>query len=124
MDKKIIIIGIIILILAAGVFLLILTSTNYERINITPNGTSIEVPYNQTQYDGILEVPKYGNWNSGVLVTYNSHEDENIIKLTEFGFNTLSEIIKNEYNQNIDDFTCYVINADELLEISMFDVIK
>ena len=43
-NKKMIIIGIIILIIAAGIILVMLTSVNYERIEITPNGTSIEVP--------------------------------------------------------------------------------
>ncbi|MBR5954824.1 MAG: hypothetical protein IK021_05395, partial [Methanobrevibacter sp.] len=34
------------------------------------------------------------------------------------------ELIKNGENQNIDNFTCYVINADELLKIQIFDIIK
>jgi hypothetical protein len=123
-NKKIIVIGIIILIIAAGFILVMLSSVDYERIEITPNGTSIEVPANQTKYDGELESGKIWNWNNGILVTYNSHEDQNIIKVTELGFNTLNEIIKNGEEQNIDGFTCYVINADELLEIHIFDIIK
>jgi hypothetical protein len=58
------------------------------------------------------------------LVTYNNHEDKDIIKVTELGFDTLTELIKNGEKQNIDGFTCYVINADELLEIHIFDIIK
>ncbi len=123
-NKKIIIISIIILIIAAGVILVMLTSVNYERIDITPNGTSIDVPANQTKYGGNFENAKIWNWNNGILVTYNSHEDQNIIKVSEFGFNTLNDIIKNGEKQNIDGFTCYVINADELLEIHIFDIIK
>ena len=49
--KKIIIIGLILLITACALIVL-LTSVNYERIYITPNGTSIEVPANQTEYSG------------------------------------------------------------------------
>lgn len=124
MDKKIIIIGTIILIIAAGIILVMLTSVNYERIEITPNGTSIEVPANQTKYAGEIEKAKIWNWDSGILVTYNSHEDKNILKVTELGFNTLNKLIKNGEKQNIDGFTCYVINADELLEIHIFDIIK
>ena len=123
-NKKIIIIGIILFIIAASVIFLILTSVNYERIDITPNGTSIDVPANQTKYDGEVESAKIWNWDKGILVTYNSHADNNILKLSEIGFNTLSEVIKNGEKQNIDGFTCYVINADELLEISIFDIIK
>ena len=123
-NKKIIIIGIILLIIVAGVIFLILTSVNYERIEITPNGTSIEVPFNQTKYDGDYESVKIWNWDNGILVTYNSHEDKNLIKITEMGFNTLNDVIKNGEKQNIDGFTCYVINADELLEIHIFDIIK
>ena len=123
-NKKIIIIGVILLIIIAGIILVMLTSVNYERIDITPNGTSIEVPANQTKYVGNVEGTKIWNWDKGILVTYNSHEDKNFIKVSELGFNTLNEIIKNGEKQSIDNFTCYVINADELLEIHIFDIIK
>ena len=123
-NKKIIIIGVILLIIAAGIILVMLTSVNYERIEITPNGTSMEVPANQTKFGGNIEGAKIWNWNNGILVTYNSHEDANLIKVSELGFNTLNDIIKNGEKQNIDGFTCYVINADELLEIHIFDIIK
>lgn len=123
-NKKIIIIAIIILIIIAGVILVILTSVNYERIDITPNGTTIEVPANQTKYDGNIQHAKIWNWNNGILVTYNSNEDKNIIKVSELGFNTLNDVIKNGEKQNIDGFTCYVINADEILAIHIFDIIK
>ena len=123
-NKKIIIIGIILFIIAAGVIFVMLTSVNYERIDITPNGTTIEVPANQTKYNGDVESAKIWNWNNGILVTYNSHEDDNLIKISELGFNTLNDVIKKGEMQNIDGFTCYVINADELFEIHIFDVIK
>ena len=126
MDKKkiIIIISIILLISAVGVILLMLNSVNYERIDITPNGTSMDVPANQTKYDGNVEGAKLWNWNNGILLTYNNHDDKNFIKVSELGFNALNELIKNGENQDIDNFTCYVINADELLEIRIFEVIK
>ena len=123
-NKKIIIIGIIVFIIVAGVIFVMLTSVNYERIDITPNGTTIEVPANQTEYDGNVEGAKIWNWNKGILVTYNNHEDPNFLQVTELGFNTLTELIKNGEKQDIDGVTCYVINADELLEIHVFDVIK
>ena len=123
-NKKIIIIGIILFIVAASVIFVLLTSVNYERIDITPNGTTMEVPANQTEYDGNFEGAKIWHWNNGILVTYNNHEDPNFIQVTELGFNALNEIIKNGEKQNISGITCYVINADELLEIHIFDIIK
>ena len=123
-NKKIIIIGIIILIIASGAILLMLTSVNYDRIEITPNGTSIDVPANQTKYNGNIESAKIWNWNNGLLITYNNAEDNNLIKVTELGFNTANELIKNGEKQTIDGFTCYVINADDLLQIQIFDIIK
>ena len=119
-----IIIGIILLIILAGAIFVILTSVNYDRIDITPNGTTIEVPAEQTKYDGNFEGTKIWHWNNGILVTYNSHEDPNFIKVSELGFNTLNEVVKKGEKQTIDGFTCYVINADDLLEIHIFDIIK
>ncbi len=101
-----------------------LTSVNYERIEITPNGTSLEVPENQTKYNGDIDSVKIWNWNNGILLTYNSQESNNIIKVSELGFNTVNDIIKNGEKQNFDGFTGYVINADDLLEIHIFDIIK
>lgn len=123
-NKKIIIIGIILLIIAAGVIFVMLTSVNYERIEITPNGTTMEVPANQTDFDGNVGGAKIWNWNNGILVTYNNHEDPNFLQVTELGFTALNEIIKSGEKQDIDGVTCYVINADELLEIHIFEVIK
>ena len=115
MDNKkiIIIIGIILLIIIAGVIIVMLTSVQYEKIDITPNGTTIEVPANQTKYNGNVEGAKIWNWNNGILVTYNSHEDQSIIKVSELGFNTLNNLIKNGERQDIDGFTCHI-----------FDIIK
>ena len=123
-NKKIIIIGIIILIIVAGIILVMLTSVNYEKIEITPNGTSIEVPAEKTKYDREIESAKIWHWDNGILVTYNSNEDKNIIKVTELGFDSLTDLIKNGEKQNVDGFECYVINADELIEIHLFDIIK
>ena len=124
MDKKTIIIGIIILIIIAGIIIIMLTTVNYERIDITPNGTSIEVPANKTKYGGAIESAKIWNWDNGILVTYNSHEDKNIIKVTELGFNALNKLIKNGEKQDLDGFTGYVVNADDLMQINIFNIIK
>lgn len=123
-NKKKIIIGAIILIIVASAIIIMLTTVNYDRIEITPNGTSIEVPANQTKYNGDIESAKIWNWNNGILITYNSYEDDNLIKVSEIGFNTANNIVKNGEKQDIDGFTGYVINADDLLEIHIFDIIK
>ena len=126
MDNKkiIIIVSIILLIIVACVIFVMLTTVNYEKIDITPNGTTIEVPANKTKYAGNVEGAKIWNWDNGILVTYNSNEDKNIIKVTELGFNSLNKLIQNGEKQTIDGYTCYVINADKLLEIHIFDIIK
>lgn len=122
-NKKIIIIGILLLIVA-GAILVMLASPNYERIEITPNGTSMEVPINQTEFCGDFEGVKIWYWDNGVLVTYNNHEGNGVIKLIGLSFNALNELIKTGEVQNTDGFTCYVINASDLVEINLYDVIK
>lgn len=101
-----------------------LNTVNYERIDITPNGTSIEVPANQTKYNGDIEKIKLWSWNSGILIEYNSHENSNPLKVSDLGLNTLNDILKNGEKQDIDGFTGYVINADDLMEIHIYDIIK
>ena len=123
-NKKIIIIGILLLVIAGIIFVMLTNAVNYERIEITPNGTSIDVPANQTEFRGGIEGMKIWNWDNGALITYNSHEGSGISKLTGLSFNAANELIKNGEMQNIDGFTCYVINADDLLEIHLFDIIK
>ncbi|WP_407424207.1 hypothetical protein [Methanobrevibacter sp.] len=123
-NKKIIVIGIIVLIIVVCAILVILTTVHYERIEITPNGTSMDVPANKTKFRGNIEGVKIWNWDSGALVTYNTHEGSGISQLTGLSFNALNELIKKGEMQNIDGLTCYIINADELLEIHLFDIIK
>ena len=123
-NKKIIIIGIILVIIAAGVLLVMLTSAKYEKIEITPNGTSIEVPFNQTKFNGDFEGAKIWNWDKGILLTSNNYEKNNFIEITKLSFNTINELIKKGEKQEIDGFTVYTINADELLEVHIFEVVK
>ena len=123
-NKKMMIIAAIILIIVAAILFVALTSQQYERIEVTPNGTSMDVPFNQTKYAGEVESAKIWNWKNGILVTYNSYEDGSLIKVGEMGFNTLKQIIENGEKQDIDGYTCYVINADEVMKISIFDIIK
>ena len=123
-NKKIIIIGILLLIIVGAIIVMLSNSVNYERIEITPNGTSIDVPANQTKYHGDIGGIKLWNWENGVLVTYNTDENDSIIQLTRFSFNKINDIIKEGNSENIDGITCYVIDADKLLENPIFDIIK
>ena len=123
-NKKIIVIGIIACILILAIAVMLISSTNYERIEITPNGTSIDVPVNKTDYLGEFEGIKVWNLDNGALITYNDHEGINSFQLSDLSFNAINEIIKKGEMQNIDGFTWYVLNADELLEIHLFDIIK
>lgn len=123
-NKKFYIIGIILLIILSGVIFLILTSVNYETIEISPHGTSIEVPANQTKYDGKFESLKLWHWNNGILLTYNNLEDKNLIKITEVGYNSIIKAVNNGQKQDLDGYEAYVINADEFLAIHIFDIIK
>ena len=119
-----IIIGAVILIIVAIILVMVLTSVNYEKLEITPNGTTIDVPANQTKYNGDYEGIKIWNWDNGILVTYNNHADPDYLKVGELGFNALNELIKNAEKQEIDGFTSYVINADDIFEIQIFEFIK
>ncbi len=121
-----IVIGIVILIIAvAGIIFFVSSSQQYERIDITPNGTSIEVPYNKTTYEGEFESAKVWDWDEGMLITYNSNADKNYLKVTKMGFESLNELIKSSgEKQDFGGQTGYVIDADKLLEIHLFDMIK
>lgn len=121
-NKKIIIIGIILLIIIGIAIVMLITSVNYERIEITPNGTSIEVPANQTEYKGNIDGVKIWNWEDGALLSYNSHAGN--IPLTGVGFNGLEEIVKKGKMETVDNITSYVLDADELLQIRLFDIIQ
>ena len=123
-NKKIIIIGILLLIIVGAIIVMLSNSMNYERIEITPNGTSIDVPANQTKYHGDICGIKIWSWENGVLVTYNTGENGSIIELTGLSFNEIEDLIKDSNSENIDGVTCYVIDADKLLENPIFDIIE
>lgn len=119
MEKKnIIIIGILIVIiciLIGAIFVTLTNSVNYERIEIVPNGTSIEIPTNQAQYIGDTEGIKFWNWSNGALITYNSQEGSNTNELSgALGFYAIKELIKTGNSENIDGFTIYKLDGNKL----------
>lgn len=126
-NTKKIIIGIIIVIIAIGIILVMTTTTSesHETIEITPNGTTIEVPSNnQTKYQGDMGGIKIWNWDNGVLVTYNSHNYTEVFELAGLTTNVLSSLIDSGEKENADGFQCYVLDADELLKNEIFDDVR
>lgn len=121
-NKKIIIIGILLLIVVGIVVVMFSGSSNYEKVNITPNGTKMYVPVEQTQYYGEYEGVKLWGWDNGLVVTYNNNEGKGIIQLIGLSFNTLNELVKAGDVENVDGFTCYTIDADELLNFNISDI--
>ena len=122
-NKKIIIIAVLLLIVASVIIVMLTSLPNYERIELTQNGTTINVPINKTEFCGEFGGIKFWYWDNGVLVSYNTHEGDGVIKLMGLSFNTLNELVKKGEIVNLDDFTCYVINTDDL-EINVGDIIK
>ena len=123
-NKKIIIIIILLLIIVGAILLIFANSIKYEKVEITPNGTTIDVIANKTQYQGDVDGIKLWSWDTGVLVAFNSYGDNDLLKINEYGFNTINEIVKKGNSENIDGYTCYTINADDLLQIEIFNIIK
>lgn len=116
--KYLIIMGILILVicvLAGALYLVMTGSEGYERIEISSNGTSIEVPANQLNYLGDTDGVKYWNWDDGALVTYNSQEGNNALELDgALGFYAIKELVQKGNSENIDGFTVYKLDANEI----------
>lgn len=123
-NKKIIIIGALILIICiVAVTTITLTTVNYDRIEITPNGTSIEIPTNNMEYLGDTAGVKIWKWNYGALVTYNSQEGNNTTALVgSLGFNAIKEMVQAGTKEDVNGITIYRIDARELYNSLKIDV--
>lgn len=122
--KKTVMVGVLLLIIVCVILIMLANSMKYEKIEVTPNGTSMDVPANQTRYLGDVDAVKAWKWDDGAVVTYNSREDKGIIKIGGLSFDAMNELVKNADSEDVDGVTCYLLNADELLEIHLFDIIK
>jgi len=91
-NRKIIIIAIVILI-AASALVMLMSMGSYERVEITPNGTSIEVPSNHLTYHGDIEGIRFWKWNYGALVSYNSEELTNALGLSGLSINVINDLL-------------------------------
>ncbi len=123
--KNIVIIGVlvvIICILAGAIFGTLTNSMNYERIEIVPNGTSIEVPTENAKYEGEMNETgaKLWTFKQGSLVTFNSEEAVNSRGLYGLGgavgIKTINDMVLNHFEkrEEIDGFTVYTIDANKL----------
>lgn len=121
--KKLIIIGIlliIICILAGAIIGLVTQNTQYERIEIVPNGTSIDIPKNNANYLGDTYGVKFWNWTDGVLVSYNSQEGNNRVELTgALGFYAIKELVKTGNAETIEGITIYELTGEQLSKFNM-----
>lgn len=77
--KKMVLIVVLIIILCAVVGAIFVTLTNavdYERIELTPDGTSIEIPKQEANYVGEINETGCKQWTfkQGTLMSFNSEE--------------------------------------------------
>lgn len=123
-NKNIIIIAvlaIIICVLAGGIYAMMNSSVDYERIEITPKGTSIEVPTANAKYEGEINETgcKLWTFKQGGLTTFNSEEAMNARGLSglggAIGIKAIEEIIQSQgEKQETDGFTVYKISGEKL----------
>ena len=123
--KTIIIIGILLVVicaLCAAIFGALTSNVDYERIEITPNGTSIEVPINDANYEGEINNTGAKMWTfkQGALMTFNSEEAIDARGITGLGgavgFKDIKDIVLTHFEkqENIDGFTVYTLNGEQL----------
>ena len=116
--KDLIFIGIVaisISILIGTTIGIVTTSQDYERIEIVPNGTSIEIPDSQNASVG--EDLKFWNWSDGALITYNSQEDTNASEISSaLGFYAIKELFKQGSSENINGTTVHTLDGAKLKE--------
>ena len=89
-------------------------TTEYERIEIVPNGTSIEIP--DSQEASVGEEVKFWNWSDGALITYNSLEDSNATEISSaLGFYEIKELFKQGSSENINGTTVHTLDGAKLI---------
>lgn len=123
--KNIVIIAVLaitICIIAGATFGLLTKSVNYERIELMPNGTSIEAPANELKYEGEVNESgaKLWTFKQGSLMTFNSEEAINARGLYGLGgavgIKAINDMVLNHFEkrEEIDGFTVYTIDGEKL----------
>lgn len=121
--NKLIIIGVLLIIACIGIGALFGSLNNqihYERIELSQNGTSLEIPTTNAKYIGDKNGVKFWNWSDGALVSYNSQEESNGISLGgAFGFYAIKELVRSGNSENIDGITIYELNGKQLSDMNL-----
>lgn len=123
--KKLIIIGalvIIICVLLGALFGILSQNTQYERIEITPNGTSMEIPTDNATYAGEINNTgaKLWTFKQGTLTTYNSEEAANARGLYSLGgalgIKEIKDMVLNHFEkkETIEGYTVYTLDGDTM----------
>lgn len=123
--KNLIIIGIlaiILCILAGALFGALTNNVAYERIEMTPNGTSIEVPVDDAKYDGEINETGARLWSfkQGTLMSFNSDEAINARGLYglggAMGLKSAQDMVLNHFDkrEEIDGYTVYTLDGAKL----------
>lgn len=124
-NKKIMMIVLLILIIcvAAGV-ILTLNTIQYERVEITPNGTSIEIPTDHREYVGDVSGVKCWKWNYGVFLSYDDSAVNNSINFSglSIGFDVVEKLIKQNSKTNIDGYEVYMLDSNTLESIVKMNI--
>lgn len=122
--KKMVLIVVLIIILCAVVGAIFVTLTNavdYERIELTPDGTSIEIPKQEANYVGEINETGCKQWTfkQGTLMSFNSEEAidaRGIYGLGgALGIKAIEDSILNHFEkrEEIDGFSVYSIDGEK-----------
>ncbi|AMD17426.1 hypothetical protein TL18_04965 [Methanobrevibacter sp. YE315] len=126
METKIIIIIsilIVIICLLAGIlFITLQEPVDYERIEITPNGTTIEIPTEKAKFEGEMNDTGAKMWSfkQGSLITYNSEEAANAKGISAlsgaYGIKSIEDVVLTHFEkcEKIDGFTVYTLDGGKL----------
>ena len=123
-NKKIMIAVLVLVICVTSGVILMLNTINYERVDITHNGTSIEIPLNHREYVGDISGVKCWKWNYGVLLAYDDSADNNSVNFSgaSIGFDVIEKLIKQNNKANIGGYTVYMLDSTILKDIIKIDV--
>ncbi|WP_406533197.1 hypothetical protein [Methanobrevibacter sp.] len=109
-------------VLAGALFGTMTKSVEYERIELTSNGTTIEIPTEKANYDGEVNGTGARLWSfkQGSLMSYNSQEATNNKGLYglggAIGMKSIRDIVLTHFEkrEEIDGFTVYKLNGEQL----------
>lgn len=112
-NKKMIILVALIAIMCVAIGAIFLfNTTSYEKVELTPNGTSLEIPMKNMEYLGEVSGIKFWKWNYGSLAAYNSQQANN--SSGAFALHVMDELLKNANIEMVDGFKVYRIDASQI----------